>query len=190
MQVERLYIDGLCLLTPRRFGDDRGWLSETWNRRRMAEAGLEIDFCQDNQSFSRAAGTLRGLHYQRAPRPQAKLVRCLAGRIFDVAVDARPGSPGFGRWRGVTLTPEDGAQFLIPHGFLHGFLTLAPDTHVAYKVDNFYNPDLDAAVAWDDPDLAIDWPLAEAGVTQPVLSDKDAAAPRLADADLAMGVQR
>lgn len=182
MKLEPLDIAGLVVLAPQRFGDERGWFAETWNARRMAEAGLAFEFCQDNHSFSRDAGTLRGLHFQRPPAAQAKLVRCTAGRIFDVAVDIRAGSPSYGQWRGVVLSPADGRQLLVPRGFLHGFLTLEPDSEVQYKVDAYYDRDCDAAVAWDDPDIGIDWPLAEAGVAAPIVSDKDAAAPRLAEA--------
>jgi len=181
MQVESLDIPGVVLLTPPRFGDGRGWFSETWNARRMAEAGLDLTFCQDNHSLSRDAGTLRGLHYQAPPFAQTKLVRCTAGRIFDVAVDARAGSPTYGRWCGAELSAENGKQLLVPQGFLHGFLTLTPNTEVQYKVDAFYDRDSDGGVAWDDPDLGIAWPLGEAGVSAPVVSEKDAKAPRFAD---------
>lgn len=179
MQVEPLDIDGLVVLTPRRFEDERGWFAETWNARRMAEAGLDLAFCQDNHSLSRERGTLRGLHYQKPPAAQAKLVRCLAGRIFDVAVDIRAGSPTFGQWRGVTLSAAEGNQLLVPRGFLHGFLTLEPETEVAYKVDAYYARELDAAIVWNDPQIGIGWPIAEAGVEAPLVSEKDAAAPRL-----------
>ena len=189
LKLEPFDIDGLVLLAPRRFEDERGWFAETWNARRMAEAGLDFDFCQDNHSFSRDAGTLRGLHYQSPPAAQTKLVRCTAGRIFDVAVDLRPGSPTYGKWRGVMLSPANGRQLLVPRGFLHGFLTLEPGTEVQYKVDACYDRDRDGAIAWDDPEIGIDWPLAEAGVAAPVLSEKDAAAPRLAEAGMPFGAQ-
>jgi dTDP-4-dehydrorhamnose 3,5-epimerase len=181
LQIEPLDIAGLVVLTPRRFTDERGWFTETWSARVLAEAGLRHDFCQDNHSFSRAPGTLRGLHCQRPPFAQAKLVRCTRGRIFDVAVDIRAGSPTYGQWRGVILSSANGRQFLIPRGFLHGFLTLEPDTEVQYKVDAPYACDCDGAVRWDDPALAIAWPLAEAGVAAPRLSARDAAAPLLAE---------
>jgi dTDP-4-dehydrorhamnose 3,5-epimerase len=155
--------------------------SETWSARVWGARGLEIGWCQDNHSLSRAAGVLRGLHYQAPPMAQAKLVRCTAGRIWDVAVDVRRGSPGYGRWFGLELSAENWRQLYLPRGFLHGFLTLAPDTEVQYKTDNPYAPECDGAVRWDDPELAIDWPLAELGGAAPVLSAKDAAAPRLAD---------
>ncbi len=183
MRIEPLDLPGLALLTPPRFGDDRGWFSETWNARAMAKAGLAVDFVQDNHSLSRDAGTLRGLHYQAPPAAQTKLVRCTAGAIFDVAVDVRRGSPTFGRWLGVRLSPEDGAQLLVPRGFLHGFLTLEPDTEVLYKVDAHYDAACDGSVAWDDPDIAIDWPLADAGVRRPILSAKDADAAPLSAFD-------
>ena len=166
------------LLVPRRHGDARGWFTETWNRAREAEAGITADFCQDNQSFSAARFTLRGLHFQRPPHAQAKLVRCVKGRIWDVAVDIRLGSPSFGQWVAAELTAAGGEQLFVPAGFAHGFLTLEPDCEVAYKVDDFYAPDCDAGLAWNDPALAIAWPLDGA---MPVLSEKDTALPRLAD---------
>lgn len=181
MTVEPLDLPGLTLITPPRFGDDRGWFSETWNAGKLAAAGIDCAFVQDNHSLSRPAGTLRGLHCQTPPFAQAKLVRCVRGAIWDVAVDIRAGSPTFGQWRGVRLDPETGAQLLVPRGFLHGFLTLEPDTEVLYKVDAGYSRDCDRSVAWDDPDLGVAWPLDQAGVSAPVLSDKDAGAPRLRD---------
>lgn len=181
MKVEWLDIDGLALISPSVFGDARGWFAETWNARDWAGAGLAFEFCQDNHSYSRDPGTLRGLHVQQPPAAQAKLVRCTSGRIFDVAVDIRSGSPTYGRWHGVTLSASEGRQLLVPRGFLHGFLTLEPNTEVQYKVDAYYARDCDAGIAWDDPEIGIDWPLAEAGVDAPILSAKDAAAPRLAE---------
>ena len=169
------------LITPRRMGDERGWFSETYNARRLAEHGVTNLFCQDNQSLTRVTGTLRGLHFQHPPHAQAKLVRCLAGRIFDVAVDIRRGSPSFGRWVGVELSAENGKQLLVPVGYAHGFLTLEPDCMVAYKVDDFYSADCDAGIAWNDPDIAIDWPIDGS----PQLSAKDSALPPLASLDAA-----
>ncbi|HKK35528.1 MAG TPA: dTDP-4-dehydrorhamnose 3,5-epimerase [Paracoccaceae bacterium] len=183
MKIDRLGPPGLALLTPARHGDARGWFMETWNARRLREAGLDHAFVQDNHSMSAAPGTLRGLHYQAPPFAQAKLVRCTRGAVWDVAVDIRRASPTFGQWRGARLDAETGAQLLVPRGFLHGFLTLTPEAEVQYKVDAYYSREHDGAVAWDDPDLAIDWPLAEAGVDAPLLSEKDAAAPRLSDVD-------
>lgn len=178
MQVEETTLAGVHILTPRRFGDARGFFSESWSRARMAEAGLDYDFVQDNHSMSMAVGTLRGLHYQRPPHAQAKLVRCGRGRLLDVAVDIRRDSPTFGQWVAVELSFDNGKQLLIPEGFLHGFVTLEPETEIVYKCSDYYAPDCDGAVAWDDPALGIDW-----GVTAPVLSDKDAKAPKLAEID-------
>jgi len=177
MKIEQTTLPGVLILTPPRFGDACGFFSENWNRRRMAEAGLDIDFVQDNHSLSRQVGTLRGLHFQTPPHAQAKLVRCGRGALFDVAVDIRRGSPTYGQWGGVELSYDNGRQVLIPTGFLHGFVTRQPDTEIIYKCSDCYAPDCDAAVRHDDPDLGIDWGLA----TPPVLSDKDAAAPRLRD---------
>ncbi len=170
-------LPGLVVHRPVRHGDARGFFCEVWNRAVFAEAGHHHDWVQDNHSRSAEPGTLRGLHYQAPPMAQAKLVRCIAGRIWDVAVDVRPGSATYGRHFGIELGPGDPAALLVPRGFLHGFLTLEPDTEVLYKVDAPYSRAHDGAVAWDDPDLAIAWPLDAA----PVLSEKDRAAPRLAD---------
>ena len=167
------------VITPRRLGDDRGWFSETYNARRLAEHGIVNVFCQDNQSLTRAPGTLRGLHFQRAPDAQAKLVRCLAGSIFDVAVDIRRGSPTFGRWVGIELSADNGRQLFVPVGYAHAFLTLEPDCMVAYKVDAFYSAECDSGISWNDPDIAIDWPLDG----PPQLSAKDSALPPLAALD-------
>jgi dTDP-4-dehydrorhamnose 3,5-epimerase len=174
MKIEPTDLPDVLILTPQRFGDARGWFSETWNAARMASAGLDLAFVQDNHSFSAQAGTLRGLHYQAPPRAQDKLVRCSRGAIRDVAVDVRRGSPTYGRWIAVDLTAENGRQLLVPKGFLHGFVTLLPDTEVQYKCTDVYAPDCDGAVRWDS--LGIDWGL----TTDPVLSAKDAAAPAFA----------
>ena len=165
-------------IVPKRFEDARGWFSETYQRARFKAAGIDPEFVQDNHSYSRPAGTLRGIHFQTPPHAQAKLVRCLRGRIWDVAVDLRAGSPTYGQWVAAELTAAGGEQLFIPAGFGHGFLTLEPDTEVAYKVDDFYAPACDGGIAWDDPDLAISWPLP--GAT-PELSDKDARLPALKD---------
>lgn len=178
MDVVETAIPAVKRLTPRRFGDSRGHFSETWSARRMAGAGLDIAFVQDNHSFSAETGTVRGLHYQTPPNAQGKLVRVAVGRILDVAVDVRRGSPTYGRWVAEELSDENGAQLWVPRGFLHGFVTLVPDTHVIYKVDGYYAPDCDGAVRFDDPDLAIDWGIDPA---RAVLSDKDAAAPAFRD---------
>ena len=176
MNIEQTTLDGVLILTPARFGDDRGWFSETWNAQRLAVAGLNVAFVQDNHSMSAQVGTLRGLHYQRPPHAQDKLVRCTRGVIFDVAVDFRVGSPSFGKWFGAELSAENARQLFVPKGFLHGFITRAPNTEVQYKCSDVYAPDCDGAVRWDDPTIGIDW-----GVKAPVLSAKDAVAPLLPD---------
>lgn len=174
MEIADTALPGVKRLVPRRFGDSRGFFSETWNAARMAEAELTFDWVQDNHSYSAEAGTVRGLHYQAPPMAQTKLVRVARGAVLDVAVDVRRGSPTYGRWISETLSAENGAQLLVPRGFLHGFVTLEADTDVIYKVDAFYDPGCDGAVRFDDPDLGIDWGL-DAGSVH--LSDKDAAAP-------------
>jgi dTDP-4-dehydrorhamnose 3,5-epimerase len=179
LDIQETALAGVVILTPKRFGDHRGFFSESWNKGRMAEAGLDYDFVQDNHSLSRTVGTLRGLHYQRPPHAQAKLVRCGKGRLLDVAVDIRKGSPTYGQWVAEELSFENGRQLMIPAGFLHGFVTLEPDTEIIYKCTDYYAPDCDGAVAWNDPDLGINWQLAG----NPVLSDKDAAAPLLSEID-------
>ncbi len=178
LDIVKTRIPDVARLEPRRFGDARGFFSETWNKRRMAEAGFEIDFVQDNHSYSADVGTVRGLHYQRPPMAQAKLVRVARGAILDVAVDVRRGSPTYGEWVAEELSAENGRQLFVPEGFLHGFVTLLPDTDVIYKVNAYYAPECDGAVRFDDPDLAVDWGVA-AGAA--VLSDKDAAAPAFRD---------
>jgi dTDP-4-dehydrorhamnose 3,5-epimerase len=177
VQVLETGLPGVVVIEPARLGDERGFFSESWNRRRMAEAGLDIAFVQDNHSLSHQPGTLRGLHFQAPPHAQAKLVRCGRGALFDVAVDIRHDSPTYGQWTGVELSFENGRQLLIPEGFLHGFVTRQPETEVIYKCSDYYAPDCDGAVRFDDPDLGIGWGLDG----DPVLSDKDAAAPRLRD---------
>lgn len=175
MLIEETGLPGLKVLTPRRFGDDRGFFSESWNRKVLADNGIFLDFVQDNHSLSARVGTVRGLHFQAPPHTQAKLVRCGRGRLFDVAVDVRKGSPTFGKWFGVELSFENGKQLLVPEGFLHGFATREPDTEIIYKCTDYYVPSADGAVRFDDPSIAIDWGLSGA----PILSDKDAAAPYL-----------
>lgn len=172
-------LPGVVLIAPPRFGDARGFFSESWNREKMRAHGIDIDFVQDNHSVSAAVNTVRGLHFQSPPSAQAKLVRCGRGSLFDVAVDVRKGSETFGQWVGYELSAENGLQLLIPEGFLHGFATRLPDTEIIYKCNNYYAPDCDGAVRFDDPDLAIDW-----GLSGPaVLSGKDEAAPLMADFD-------
>ena len=179
MRVEQTDLPDALLLEPARHGDARGFFSESWNKSTLLQHGVELDFVQDNHSFSQAAGTVRGLHFQSPPHAQAKLVRCGKGALFDVAVDIRKGSPTYGKWVGFDLTFENGLQLLVPAGFLHGFVTLQPDTEIIYKCTDHYAPDCDGAVRFDDPDIGIDWPL----TGDAVLSDKDAAAPLLRDFD-------
>ena len=168
---------GVLVLSPARFGDHRGFFSESWNRRALEGAGVFLpEFVQDNHSLSREVGTVRGLHFQSPPHAQGKLVRCGRGRIFDVAVDARVGSPTYGQWVGEELSFENGRQLWIPAGFLHGFMTLEPDSEIVYKCTDHYAPECDGAVRWDS--CAIAWPLA--GIT-PVISAKDEKAQPFAD---------
>lgn len=178
MKATRLAIPDVLLLEPVRHRDHRGFFSETYSKRALAEAGVEIDFVQDNHSLSRERGVVRGLHFQTEPAAQDKLVRVPRGAVFDVAVDLRHGSPTFGKWVGAILSADSWHQLLIPKGFAHGFCTLEPDSELLYKVSDYYAPECDRGVAWNDPDIGIDWPVAPEAA---VLSDKDAKQPRLAD---------
>ena len=182
MQVDQLrsvqgqVIDGPLLITPPAFGDDRGWFYESWNQRKFDDAvGEAVVFSQDNHSRS-VQGVLRGLHYQLAPEPQAKLVRASLGSIFDVAVDIRQSSPTFGQWVGAELTAENKSQLWVPEGFAHGFLTLSDVAEVQYKARGFWNKNCERAIAWNDPEIAIAWPLARLERTDVSLSSKDAGA--------------
>jgi dTDP-4-dehydrorhamnose 3,5-epimerase len=168
---------GVIEIVPEKFGDARGYFVETWQRDRFVQSGISPDWIQDNQSFSVEPFVLRGLHVQLSPYAQDKLVRVLSGKIFDVAVDVRPGSPSFGQWVARELSADDSNQLFIPKGFAHGFLTLTPAVAVLYKVSAPYDPDSDRSIAWNDPMLGITWPL-PAG-RQPQLSAKDRAAPPL-----------
>ena len=179
MQIEDTALPGVKIITPARFGDHRGFFSESWNKARMADAGLDYDFVQDNHSLSATVGTVRGLHFQAPPDAQAKLVRCGKGRLFDVAVDIRKGSPTFGKWVGVELSFDNGKQLMIPAGFLHGFVTREPDTEIIYKCTDYYAAHSDGAVRYDDPDIGIDWGLEG----EALLSDKDVKAPLLREID-------
>jgi dTDP-4-dehydrorhamnose 3,5-epimerase len=176
--ITPLAIPEVLLITPKRHGDARGWFSETWSRPALAAAGVDLDFVQDNQAFSARRGTLRGLHFQRAPHAQAKLVRVLRGAIYDVVVDIRQGSQTYGRWVGAELTAERGEQLLVPRGFAHGYCTLTDDTELAYKVDNVYAPQSEGGLLWRDPALGIDWPVGEAEV---LANDRDRSLPTLAE---------
>ena len=176
MIVEETSLPGVLLIQPKRFGDQRGFFSESWNKRTFAKHGIEAEFVQDNHSLSATKGTVRGLHFQAPPHAQAKLVRCGHGRIFDVAVDIRKGSSTYGNWFGVELSFDNGKQLFVPEGFLHGFMTLEENSEIIYKCTDFYAPECDGAVRWDS--CGIEWPLS---IADPVLSEKDAVAPALAD---------
>ena len=184
IDVRRLALDGVLELRPQRFGDDRGFFSEVWNREAMAQAGLDMDFVQDNHSYSAAKGVLRGLHFQLAPAAQDKLVRVSRGAVFDVAVDIRPDSATFGKWVGVTLSAKEWNQLLVPKGFAHGFLTLTEDCEVQYKVSAPYSPQHDRSLHFDDPALGIEWPDVGSDFQ---LSDKDRDAPLLSDLKAELG---
>ena len=175
--VETLDIPEIKLIRPKKFRDDRGFFSEVYSKRALADVGIEIDFIQDNHSHSAQAGVLRGLHFQVPPAEQAKLVRVISGRIWDVVVDVRAGSPTYGRWVGAELSAENWTQILVPHGFAHGFITLEPHTEVLYKVDAAYDPAADGGLIWNDLELSIDWPLEG----EPKLSSKDKGLPRFTD---------
>ncbi len=172
MDVQKTALSGVLILTPRRYADARGYFSEVWNARSLAEAGINAEFVQDNHSLSATRGTIRGLHYQSPPDAQAKLVRCGAGAVWDVTVDVRRGSPTFGRWVGAELSAENGRQLFIPQGFLHGFATLTDNAELLYKCTDYYAPASDGSVLWNSPTLGIDWPPG----APPQLSDKDAGA--------------
>ena len=174
MNIIETTLAGVLILEPKVFGDARGWFMESWSKKKMEDAGIFVDFVQDNHSFSAEKGTLRGLHYQLNPMAQAKLLRVSRGTIFDVAVDIRRGSPTYAKWVGVELSAENHRQLFIPRGFAHGFITLTNDVEVLYKADNLYAPECDGNIRWDDPEIGIKWP-----IDPVVLSDKDAAAPLL-----------
>ena len=176
MNVTETRLKGVFILEPKVFGDARGWFMESWSKKKMEEAGLFYDFVQDNQSFSAEKGTLRGLHYQKNPMAQAKLLRCTRGEILDVAVDIRKGSPQYAQWGSVRLSAENKRQLMIPRGFAHGFITLTDDVEVQYKADNYYAPECDGNILWSDPAIGVDWEIAPT-----VLSAKDEAAPTLAE---------
>lgn len=182
MRIETLSISGLAVIDPPRFADPRGVMAVTWNQAALDAAGIPVRFVQDNHSVSLQTGTIRGLHCQVGANAQGKLVRVVRGSVWDVAVDVRPGSPSFGRWDAVELSAANWRQIWIPAGFLHGFCTLEPDTEVIYKVTAPYDPSAERGVRWDDPDLALPWPVAEGAA---ILSDKDLALPSLAAAGFA-----
>lgn len=170
MQLEELTIPGVVILTPKRFSDNRGFFSEVWNRRTLRDLGIDVDFVQDNHSLSREVGVLRGLHAQKPPFAQDKLVRVGAGRVLDVAVDARKGSPTYGKWAAVELSAENGKQLFLPKGILHGFVTREPDSELLYKCSNYYDQSSEVTVRFDDPDIGVDWGIE---ADRAILSDKD-----------------
>lgn len=174
MNIIKTELNDCYIIEPNKFGDNRGWFMESYNKNAFKENGLEYDFVQDNESFSKEKGVLRGLHFQRPPYTQAKLVRCTKGKVYDVVVDIRKDSSTYGKWIGVELSPENNRQLLVPRGFLHGFQTLTDDVIFSYKCDNFYNKESDGGVAYDDPDLGVVWP-----VEEKVLSEKDKNHPTL-----------
>ena len=179
MKAEKTQVDGAIVIEPDVFGDNRGWFMESYSKRKLAEVGIDVDFIQDNRSFSAAKGTLRGLHCQVNPTAQSKLLTCVRGEIMDVAVDIRKGSPTYMKWASVILSGENKKSFFIPKGCLHGFVTLSDDVEVMYKVDEFYSPADDRSVRFDDPAFGVD-----CGTDSPILSQKDMNAPLLADSDV------
>jgi dTDP-4-dehydrorhamnose reductase/dTDP-4-dehydrorhamnose 3,5-epimerase len=178
MQVVRTDIEGVYIIEPKVFGDHRGWFMETYSKLKLVQQGIGVDFIQDNHSMSTKKGTLRGLHFQINPKAQTKFVRCIKGAILDVAVDIRKGSPTYKKWIAVELSAENKKQLFIPKGFAHGFLTLVDDVEVQYKVDEYYTPECDRSIRFDDPEIGINW-----GISNPILSEKDLKAPLLKDSD-------
>lgn len=176
MRILKTKLEGVYILEPRVFGDERGWFMETYSKINTPE--IDCDFVQDNHSYSREKGVLRGIHFQNGEHAQAKLVRCIRGAVIDVAVDLRKGSPTYMQWEAIELSAENKKQFFIPRGFGHGFLTLTEDVEFVYKTDNYYNHESDRGIIWNDPDLGIDW-----GIDNPILSDKDKISSFLKDSD-------
>lgn len=178
MNVIETKLPGVVIVEPQVFGDHRGWFMESWSRKTMEAHGLNCDFVQDNQSYTARKGTLRGIHFQQYPMAQTKLVRVTRGAVMDVAVDLRKDSPTYKQWVAVELSAENKKQLLIPQGFGHAFLTLTDDVEFVYKCDNFYSKEHDRNIRFDDPELGVEW-----GIADPILSEKDAAAPFLKDSD-------
>ena len=179
MKVIETEIKDLYMIEPQVFGDNRGWFMESWSQKKMEEAGLFYNFVQDSHSFSEKKGTLRGLHFQKGSSSQAKLVRCVRGAVFDVAVDLRKNSKTYKKWVGCILSEENKKQFLIPRGFAHGFLTLTDNVEFVYKADNYYDPQADRNIIWNDEEINVDW-----GIENPILSEKDKKAPKLSESDV------
>lgn len=180
-RIRQTGLDGVLEITAKKFADERGFFSETYNARLLKEQGIDLAFVQDNHSLSAQRGVLRGLHYQLPPHAQDKLIRVVRGAIYDVAVDIRQGSPSFGQWTGVILSAAKWNQLLVPKGFAHGFVTLEDNSEVIYKVTDFYSPEHERSIRFDDPDIGIKWPVPD---TELLLSAKDRAGTRLADAEL------
>ena len=176
MNLIKTKLEGVYIIEPKVFGDERGWFMETYSKIKTPE--IACDFVQDNHSYSKEKGILRGIHFQNGEHAQAKLVRCIRGAVLDVAVDLRKGSPTYMQWEAVELSAENKKQLFIPRGFGHGFLTLTEDVEFVYKTDNYYNYESDRSIIWNDPDIGVDW-----GTENPVLSEKDSSAPRLRDSD-------
>lgn len=179
MNISTTHLEGILLIEPNVFEDNRGFFMESYNAAKLAEHGIQYHFIQDNHSLSVEAGVLRGLHYQLNPKAQTKLVRVLSGAIYDVVVDIRRSSPTFGQWNGFILSASNKRQLLVPKGFAHGFCTLVPNTEVIYKVDEYYSPENDKGILWNDPELGIEWP-----INNPILSDKDSVHPLLHNAEI------
>jgi len=168
MEIIETKLKGCYIIKPKVFGDNRGYFAETYNKEKLMQAGINIDFIQDNQSFSSIKGTLRGLHLQKEPMAQSKLVRCTQGAVYDVAIDLREDSATYGEWVGVELSAENHTQLFIPKGFAHGFQTITDDVIFQYKVDNYYSKENEVGIIWNDPVIGIDWP-----INEPILSEKD-----------------
>lgn len=179
MNIIKTDIEDVIIIEPKVFGDHRGWFTETYSKEKFREFDINNDFIQDNHSLSAQKGTLRGLHFQLNPKAQTKLVRCTKGKILDVAVDIREGSPTYKKWVAVELTEENKKQLLVPKGFAHGFITLTDNVEVQYKVDEYYSPENDRSIRYDDPEIRVVW-----GVDSPILSDKDLNAPLLKESDI------
>ena len=179
MKVVSTDIEDLFIIEPQVFGDNRGWFMESWSQKKMEEVGLFYNFVQDSHSFSEKKGTLRGLHFQKGNSSQAKLVRCVKGAVLDVAVDLRKNSKTYKKWVGCILSEENKKQFLIPRGFAHGFLTLTDNVEFVYKADNYYDPQADRNIIWNDEEINVDW-----GIENPILSEKDKKAPKLSESDV------
>lgn len=178
MKIESTNFDGVFVIEPQVFGDSRGWFMESFSETKFETIIKDIKFVQDNHSFSAEKGTLRGLHYQRSPKAQTKLIRCTQGRIYDVVVDLRKNSETYKKWMGIELSAENKKQLLIPKGFAHGFITLTENVEIQYKVDEFYSKENDRSIRFDDPDIGIEW-----GATNPILSEKDRDAPLFIESD-------